>query len=257
MKRIIGLLIFMIVLPYPLFSQTEPLIKWSLSLSGGLAVPLAAYGKNDPEGSAVYNTEVQNPWIIGFQKGRSGFAGMGHYYNAELKVSLPNSIHFFLRSGQFVNPVTTAELSLFLSGKHGIEKVEHVDYEIFYMTPGVGYSKTLKNWDLGISVFAGYAQINYPYYRSILLYTTTDPPLIWGHDGERPRLNALTYGGGFNINYNFTSHWAIGLESTYQKAAFDYSMTTRIIPGFTPNPEFSDTVKASVLNAGLTVGYTF
>jgi hypothetical protein len=237
--KIIAIVLHLIVaLPISLFSQTEPSVKWSLSLSGGMAVPLSAYGKNDPEGSAIIHPEVQTPRIIGFQKSRSGFAKKGHYYNAELKLSLPNRIHFFLRSGQFVNPVTTAELSRFLTEKSRLQEVEHVDYEIFYFTPGIGYTKLFKNWVIGVGIFTGFAQSGYPYYKSILLYTTTDPPLIWGHDGERPRLNGLTYGGLLQIDYNITSHWTIGIESTFQKADFDYSMTTRIIPGFTPNPDF-------------------
>ena len=61
-------------------------------------------------------------------------------------------------------------------------------------------------------------------------------------------------GGLLSVNYKIKRITA-GIEMVYQKANFRYDMTTRVIPGYTPNPEIHDKVKVSLLNIGLQLAY--
>jgi len=261
MKQLTILSIFIFSGYTSLFAQDElPKPKrWSFSLSGGAAIPVGSYGKNDAVNAAIYRKDTPIPtFIIGFDKAKSGFAKVGYYYNAELQFKFNSGIALFLRSGQLSNSVQTAVLSNFLTDLNdGEVEVEHVDYNVFYITPGIGYSKQFNHFDVGLSVFTGYANCNYPYYKAILLFTTTNPPRFWAHSGERPDLNALIIGSSFNFDYSITSNFRIGLEWIYQRANFKYEMSTETIPGSSPNPMIEDTVKLNLANIGFKIGYRF
>jgi len=51
--------------------------KWEFSLSSGLSIPVASYGKKDPARSAIYIIGAPLPSVKGFDKGKSGFAKTG------------------------------------------------------------------------------------------------------------------------------------------------------------------------------------
>jgi len=246
-----------------LFAQDElPKPKrWSFSLSGGAAIPVGSYGKNDAVNAAIYlpdRPDAPIRYIIGFDKAKSGFAKTGYYYNADVQFKFNSGIFLSLRVGQINNPVQENVLSDFLTElSNGEVKVEHVDYSIFYIMPGIGYAKQFNNFDVGLSVFAGTANCNYPYYKGILLFTTTDPPEIWAHDGKRPNLNAFMIGSLLHLDYNITPKFAIGFEVMYQKADFGYEMTIRTIPGGSQNSTIEDIIKLNVVNIGIKIGYRF
>lgn len=256
MKQLIILFTFTIISCISLFAQNKEWRGWHFSLSTGAAIPVGNYAKDDAASAAIYKTE--EPYnIIGFAKSESGFAKIGYYYNAELQYKFNNGIAFSLRSGRLVNSVHTEGLSNYLTkiSNSGEVKVEHVDYNVFYVTPSVGYYKSFRSFDIGLNFFIGSAKCNYPYYKGILLYTTTDPPRIWAHDGERPNMNALMFGSLLNLNCRITSKFIVGLELTYQKANFEYEMMTRAIPGGNHNPLINDTIKLNVVNMGFKIGY--
>mgnify|MGYP000532151001 CR=1 FL=1 len=255
MKQLVTILILIIAGYLSLTAQSGLPKQWTFSLSSGGAIPVGIYGKNDAANAAIYMPDIQNPWIIGLDKEKSGFAKTGYYYNAEIKFRFNHGIAVFLRSGQFKNSVQTDGISQFLTEKFALQKLEHVDYEVFYITPGLEYSRQFNNFNVGLSAFAGSSNCNYPYYKSILLYITTDPPPTWGHEGKRPNLKALCIGSLLNLDYRITSRFLMGLEVMYQKADFKYEMTTRTIPGFSPNPTIQNTLKLSVVNIGLKIGY--
>ena len=112
----------------------------------------------------------------------------------------------------------------------------------------------LKDWNINFAILGGLARSNYPYYKGTLLYSTVTPPLIWTHEGDQPSLKAFMGGGLLSVNYKIKRITA-GIEMVYQKANFRYDMTTRVIPGYTPNPEIHDKVKVSLLNIGLQLAY--
>lgn len=258
MKRVLILLVLLLVSVKYLSAQ-ELSKRWQFFVSSGAALPIGNYGKNNPADAAVYRPDFQNTWVLGFHKEKSGFAKPGYYYNAALQFEFDNRIMLFLRSGNLTNSVQTNELSDFLteiSGNSPIQ-VEHVDYDVFYVASGVGYRKKIDNLFLGLGIFGGHANSSYPYYKAILLFTNTNPPIFWAHDGERPNLNGFTMGGLLNIDYNIASRFIVGLELTYQQANFNYEMRTRSIPGGCCFGIVNDVLKVSVINAGLKVGYKF
>jgi hypothetical protein len=258
MKKFIKLGVLILTLSLDLFGQEDIYNRFSISVSSGRAIPVASFGNRDIINSAIYTLEdVQKPWVIGIDKSKSGFADPGYYFNLEMKYMLNKFIGLRLRTGYTFNSIWTDGITQFLTTNYGDQKFEHDDYKIFHVAPGLGYEKKIGDFNLGVGVFSGLAITNYPYYKSILLYSTTDPPLIWAHDGKRSNLNTLLLGTSININYQKSPKINWGVELAYQSSNFDYSMTTRGIPGFSPNPEINDVLKTSILNVGLKFQYNF
>jgi hypothetical protein len=256
MKNLIILAMLILTLSQDLYSQGNIYSRFSMSISGGRAIPVGAFGNKDIINSAIYTTEdVQNPRIIGIDKSKSGFAEAGYFFNIEVKYMLNESFGLRLRTGYTFNSVMTKGITQFLSTNYGDQKFGHEAYKILHIAPGLGYEKKLGNFDLGVGVYSGIALTNYPYYESILLYTTTNPPQKWAHDGDRPNLKTLLLGASISIVYQKSSKLNWGIELAYQSANFDYSITTRVIPGFSPNPEINDALKTSNLNIGLKLHY--
>lgn len=230
--------------------------RLSISVVGGRSIPVGAFGKKNILNSAIYTSEdVLNPWIIGIDKSKSGFAQSGYFYNIQLNYSTNKSIVFLLRSGQTVNRVWTDGISNFLTNNYGDQKFEHVDYKIFYVSSGVDYEITKGNFSVCIGIFSGIAVSNYPYYQSILLYTTTNPPRIWAHEGEQPDLKGFFRGTHLSIDYRKSQKISWKFECAFQRADFDYKMTTRIIPGGNPNAQINDRLKTSLICLGLGIEY--
>lgn len=248
----------MLTLSLDLLGQDDIYNRFSISVSGGRAIPIGSFGNKDIISSAIYTPEdVQNPLVIGIDKSKSGFAESGYFFNIEMKYMLNQSFGLRLRTGYTFNSVWTEGITQFLSTNYGDQKFEHEDYKIFHAAPGLGYEKKIGIFNLGVGVYSGIAFTNYPYYESILTYTTTNPPLKWAHDGDLPNLKALLLGASINIEYQKSSKLNWGIELSYQNSNFDYSMTTRVIPGGSPNPEINDTLKTSILNVGLKLQYNF
>ncbi|MFN3840893.1 MAG: hypothetical protein ACK4RF_09310 [Cyclobacteriaceae bacterium] len=258
MKNFIILSVLMLTLSTDLLGQDDIYNRFSISVSGGRAIPVGSFGNKSIINSAIYTPEdVQNPWVIGIDKSKSGFAEPGYFVNLEMKYMLNQSFGLRLRTGYTFNSVWTEGITQFLSTNYGDQKFEHEDYKIFHAAPGLGYEIKMGIFNLGIAIYSGLALTNYPYYESILLYTTTNPPIIWAHDGERPTLSAFLIGGALNIDYKVTSQLRWSIECSFQNSNFNYSISTRFIPGGNPNPEINDILKTSILNIGLRLQYTF
>jgi hypothetical protein len=256
MKNLIIIPVLILTLCFDLSGQEDIQNKFSISLSSGMAIPIGSFGNMDIINSAIYTPEeVQNPWVIGIDKSKSGFAEPGLFLNLEMKYLLNQSIGLLFQTGYSSNSVATEVITQFLTGNYGNQIFKHDNYEIVHFAPGIGYQKKLGNFNLGAGVFSGLALTKYPYYESILLFSTTDPPLKWAHDGDRPNLKALFFGTSINLLYQKNSKFNWGLEVSYQSSNFDYSMKTRVIPGSSPNPEFNDTLKTKNLNIGLKLQY--
>ncbi len=256
MKSFVFLSISFLLVRGHVYAQGGSNDKLSISFAAGRAIPVGSFGNKDIVNSAIYTTEnVQNPWIIGIDKSKSGFAEPGYFANLEMKYLISQSVGLRLRTGYTFNSVYTTGITQFLTTRYGDQQFEHDNYQILHIAPGLGYEKKFGNFNLGVGIFSGLAFTNYPYYESILFYTTTDPPLKWAHDGNQPNLTTPILGGALNINYQTRSKLSWGFELSYQNANFDYSMSTRVIPGSSPNPVINDKLKTSALCIGLHVQY--
>jgi hypothetical protein len=241
-----------------LYAQENIFSRISLSFSSGPAIPVGSFGDKSVINSLIYTPEdVQNPWVIALDKSKSGFAEPGFFFNLEMKYRLNQHIGLCFRAGHTYNSVSTEGVTQFFTANYGNQKFEHEPYRIFHVAPGLGYEKRVRKFNLGVGVFSGLAVANYPYYQSILLFTTTNPPAIWAHDGERPALKAFLIGVALNINHKITSRLWWGIECSFQNSNFEYSMTTRAIPGGNPNPEINNILRTSNVNIGLRLQYNF
>ena len=239
-------------------AQEDGSSKFSVSVSGGSTIPVGSFGNKDIVNAAIYTPEdVQNRWIIGIDKSKSGFAEPGYFLNLELKYMLIQSFGLRLRTGYTFNNVYTEGISQFLTTNFGEQQFEHDSYHIYHIAPGLGYEKRVGNFIFGTGVYSGIAFTSSPYYQSTLLYIPIDPPLIWARDGDRQNLQSLLLGAAVNIDYVSSSKINWGIELSYQSANFDSSMRTRLIPGSSPNPEINDVLKTSNLNIGLRLQYNF
>ncbi len=258
MKNRVILSVLMLTPCADLLSQDDIHNRFSISISGGWAIPVGSFGKKNIFTSAIYTPEdVQNPWVIGIDKSKSGFAEPGHFVNLEMKYMPNKYIGLRLRTGYTFNSVRTEGITQFLTSRYGDQKFKHDDYKLLHIAPGLGYEKQIGNFNLGVGLYSGVALTNYPYYESTLLYTATNPPRIWAHDGERPTLKSFLISGAINIDYKVTSKLTWSIECSLQNSNFNYSVRTRIIPGGNPNPEINDSLKTLNLNIGLKLKYNF
>lgn len=237
--------------------QNENSKKFEISMIPGLSLPIASYGRKNPEKSAIYIIQASLPSVKGFDKGRSGFAKIGYDYNIELSYSLSSSLKLLLRTGTFSNPVETNSMSDFLTHLNGDRetRVDERDYTYFYATPGFGYRYVLRNFDLGFDIFAGYSMTKYPYYKFVLLFTTVDPPIIFAHLGPKPTLHGFTYGSQVSADYNISDHVIIGFNLAFQSANFKYKVQPSSYPGGgSTNFDYHDILKTRILNIGVKLG---
>ena len=240
--------------------QSDKTTKLDISISGGLSLPVGSYGNKSPLKSAIYVEGAPALTVKGFAKDRSGFAKTGYCYNLEIKYKLTTSLRLLLLAGTYSNTVETDGMSDFLTQvKDNREtKVEEDDYSFLYFTPGIGYYYSLNKFELGLNLFMGYSISSFPYYKFIFLYTTLDPPPIFAHYGPKPDLGAFTLGTSLSATYNVFNRFRIGIDILYQRANFEYNMSPMTIPGGNPGIyNFSDILKARVINTGLKIGYSF
>lgn len=192
--------------------------------------------------------------MIGIDKSVSGFANPGYSYHAQVGYGFSGRFFAFVRAGGSVNPVSEKTIEEFFTDMYSTEEqFHHTDYRLFTVTPGLGYSILSGAWGLHAGLFAGYGQCDYPYFERRLTFLGNGT--IWAHNGDRPNLSTWATGGLVNLSYG-RGRLRTGLEIAYQRADFDYTMTTRMIPGGSPNPEYQDTLKTSLLHIGLQLSYS-
>jgi hypothetical protein len=216
--------IILLLSSLPSFSQELKEKKWNIMISSGAAIPVGSYGNTDASSAAII-PQPQN-FLAAFDKGKSGFAKIGYYINAETQFRLKSGVFFLLRGGKIVNAVSTESLSDYLTQRFGTPvNVDHDDYRINYIAPGIGFSKTYKTIEFGFDIFIGYANCNYPYYKGVKLNSNTDPKIIWAHSGERPNLESVTLGNGIFLHYKLLEKLMIGLDCSFQYAQFQEDLT--------------------------------
>ncbi|NEW83926.1 MAG: hypothetical protein GZ094_16380 [Mariniphaga sp.] len=259
MKQLsIILCIFSCLIPH-MFAQNKLHDRFSFSISSGAAIPVGTFGMKDISNAAIYYVPVNEPaqkYFIGIDKSKSGFAKVGYYYNAQFSYRITNHLFLFLRAGQTTNSVQTSVISEFVTqfNKEPEEFVE-VDYKIGSVTPGLGYTMSLKQWDISLGLFGGRARSNFPLYKAIYLNSGT-PPSIWAFEGETPNLFSFSKGGELSVNRQI-KRISAGLEITYQNSNFKYDIKFRRIPGYDYGPIVHDKLIVSLLTVGLQLAYTF
>jgi len=239
--------------------QDEKTKKFEISIVTGLSIPIGSYGKKDPGYSAIYIDKEVLQSIRGFDKGKSGFAKTGFDYNLEINYKLTSALKLVLRTGTFSNSVETTGMSEFLTHIYDDReiKVEENDYRYIYITPGISYCYSVDNFDFGADISMGYSMTNYPYYKFVLLFTLTDPPIIVAHDGPQPDLSAFMIGSSLTANYNVFKQFKIGFVLSYRSTNFSYDLSPRSIPGGSTSFDFSDILKVRVLNTEFKISYNF
>lgn len=261
MKALSCLIIYLLsFLTIKVSAQTEKTNKFEFSLSSGLSLPVASYGRKDVNKSAIYIINAPLPSVKGFDKGKSGFAKTGFDYNFEVSYKLSKSLKVLLRAGTFSNSVETNGMSEFLTQLYdGREiKVEEGAYKYLYITPGIGYYYSFKKFDFGLDFLVGYSVTEYPYYKFVYLFTTVNPPIIFAHLGPKPNLSSFTMGTLLSASYNITDRLILGINFVYQGANFKYSVQPSSYPGGGgTNFDYSDILKMKVLNTGFKLGYSF
>ncbi len=238
------------------FAQSKISDRLSISLSGGLSVPIGSYSGSNALESASYGPEDIYSFLIGFSKEKNGFAKIGSYYLAEVKYRTAKQWLFLLRVGQFTNEVEADNISAFLTDDifYFQTNVAHVDYTIFHITPGVGYAFSKNLFEFDVILFSGYARCNYPNYA-----TTIENNRLrhWNHRGEMPDLESLAIGASFSALYHLSPKFTLGIECSYLHSGFEYSMQNELYPGGTEGYEFDDKLKVRVLNTGIKIAYKF
>lgn len=246
-------IIFLLLSSHQSFCQEVKTKRWTFLVGSGVATPVGSYRNDNAYSAALYFPEPPN-FLLGFDKSKSGFAKPGYYLNTEVQFKLRSGVFFLLRGGKAVNTVNTKELSDFLTNWFGAQEFQHVDYSLKYLTSGVGFIKTLNDFDIGFDIFVGYANCNYPYYKSILQNNSAE---FWAQDGDQPTLESPTFGSQVFLHYTLLTNLSIGLDCSFQIAQFDYKISNRKIPGGSNIYEIEDTLKVALVNIGISLGYKF
>jgi hypothetical protein len=243
--------------------QQDKSSKLEISLGGGLSLPVGSYSNNNPSESAIY-VNPTFPTIIGFAKEENGFAKKGSYFDFQVDYKLTPKLKLLLNCGTFNNQVDKSGMSdLLVKTVYNNEirevVVNHESYKYLFITPGIGYYYSFNKINLGLNLFIGYLMTGFPYYEFVYYYTAIPyPGSIFGHDGPRPNLGALTLGTSLSVSYNLSDRLKVGLNTYYQRANFAYKMHNKFLYNSSGDIyEISDILKVRVLNTGLTFKYSF
>lgn len=260
MKKLIIISLLFVFFFVPIVAQNKKTGKLEIRIGGGASLPIGSYSQSNPLKSAILDENAAFTRIIGFAKSKNGFAMPGNNFNLELRYKLSSSLRIILLTSRFVNPIKSSGMTDYLIQVYSLDqKMQESDYRILSLAPGIGYEYRLSKFDFNINLFLGYALAKYPYYKFILLYTetSTNPPLIFAHDGTEPTLKSFIYGTSLSANYNISSKFKVGVEAFSQKASFAYHMSNKVIPGGSTAYEISDALNVNVINIALSIGYSF
>ena len=263
-KPIIFINLILFLICWDVVAQNDNGRRWEFFIGSGLSFPVGVYSKKNPEKSAILNYLGDNSFkvISGFAKEKCGFAKTGWNYSAGLKYYLSPKFMFVIHAGRFINHVETDRIAKYLTGVTNKNMgFSEPDYELIFFTAGIGYTLSVKKFDINLILNAGYSRSDFPYYEQVLLFTSMPPeyfpPVIFAHDGPRPDLNSLAVGGGISVYYPIGKRIKTGLQALYQQANFAYHMSNHAIPGGSETFEIDDILKVRVINADLVLSYVF
>lgn len=235
------------------FSQENPPQRISLSVSAGPAFPVGVFGGNNMEEAAIYFPDSSIPNLASISKDSNGFAKVGYSIHGTLNYHFASHFYVFLRSGVTNNPISVTEMEDFVNDLYGLDfRFSHENNNMLSIAPGLGYFLKKGSWEYRTGIFLGYGQINYPYYEMVRV--VGNETLTWAHAGSRPSLSSITVGGNLQVS-RAIGKFQLGLEVSYQRADFDYSIFPRTSPGGSQSVTYEDTIKVRTLNFGLFLLY--
>ncbi|KPQ19821.1 MAG: hypothetical protein HLUCCX10_01380 [Algoriphagus marincola HL-49] len=253
MKNLILLVLFFGFTLQSSFSQVNPPRRFSLSISAGPAIPVGVFGGKNMENAAVYFPDSSVPNLASISKASNGFAKVGYSIHGTLNYHFASNFYVFLRSGVTNNPISVVEMEDFVNDLYGLDfRFSHENNNMLSITPGLGYFLKKGSWEYRTGIFLGYGQINYPYYEMVRV--VGNETLTWAHAGSRPSLSSITVGGNLQVS-RAIGKFQLGLEVSYQRADFDYSIFPRTSPGGSQSVTYEDTIKVRTLNFGLFLLY--
>lgn len=253
MKNLFLLLLFFGFMLQSSFSQENPPQRISLSVSAGPAFPLGVFGGNNMEEAAIYFPDSSIPNLASISKASNGFAKVGYSIHGTLNYHFASHFYVFLRSGVTNNPISVTEMEDFVNDLYGLDfRFSHENNNMLSITPGLGYFLKKGSWEYRSGIFLGYGQINYPYYE--MVRSVGNETLTWAHVGSRPNSSSITAGGNLQVSRAIWK-FQLGLEASYQRADFDYSIFPRTSPGGSQSVTYEDTIKVRTLNFGLFLLY--
>ena len=251
-----------------LFAQTDTIGRFTVSIGGGLALPVGSYASHDANEAAVFRGKDYGNKILGFSKKKNGFAETGYSVNLDIDYSLSSKWFVFIRGGYLSNKINTETMVDFFHNEY-VEAnvpvlpttVDHDDMNVLYLAPGIGYQFRIHKLHLGLSAFAGWGWSNYPGYLVVAndffhFGQKWDSPHLC--DGcEAPNLSSAVFGGILSVKYFMSNRVSLGLEISYFQSGFDYTMQNYHWPGGGPVSPFDDTVVIRLFNPQFKVGYSF
>jgi hypothetical protein len=246
--------------PACLQAQQSKLSGLSLSVSGGLAIPVGAYKSNNPENSVIL-TESGFPMFNGFNKRGNAAALQGYTWNAEVKYALPTNWAFSFSVTSTFNTVETDLINTYLNDQFGRQglvtyQVNQRDYQVMFYSLGVNKLRYWKNIFAGGGVDIGLGIMNFPLYDVTIIETSSGNNYPIYHFGYTPKSKSFTLGLEAEAGYKFSSHFSTSFNIIYRTADFLYDIGLMPVGG--PSGYlFVDTINYRQLLPSLKVCYHF
>jgi hypothetical protein len=234
--------------------------RWSVSVSGGLAIPLGAYKSTNPE-SSVVTGELGFPMFNGFNKKENAAALQGYTWNAEVKYTLPSNWAFSFAVTNTFNMVETDVIDAYLNDQFGRQgsvtyQVNQRDYQVMFYSLGVNKLRNWKNFFAGGGVDIGLGIMNYPLYDVTIIITSSGDNIPIYHVGYTQNSKSFALGLEAEAGYKFSSHFSTSLNIIYRTADFLYDIGLQPVGG-SASYLFVDTINYRQLLPSLKVCYHF
>jgi hypothetical protein len=236
-SSVAGILIvfFKLCVLLPVHAQELKQPQWSVSVSGGLAIPVGAYKSTNPE-SSVVTGELGFPMFNGFNKKGNAAALQGYIWNAEVKYTLPSDWAFSFAVTSTFNQVETDVIDAYLNDQFGRQglvtyQVNQRDYEVMFYSLGAKKSKQWEHFFAGGGVDVGLGIMNFPLYDVTIIVTSSGNNHPFYHVGYTPNSKSFALGLEAEAGYKFSSHFSTSLNIIYRTADFLYDIGLQPVGG--------------------------
>lgn len=247
----ISLLITLIISVVSYSSAQNRKLKWDISVSYGVALPVGGFEKIAPAKNLVAIPSgiagQFNYYLYGIAKDGNSYATNGQFGSFEIKYHigkhwlLATSLHHTRNSVNaqpfydYINAIQIAKVTF----------ISNNDYNVTAFSVGFGYNIYHKNFRLTLTPVIGQASISSPDY----VFEWYTYPFIF----DVTKLsNSLLLGLHGNIGYKFGSRFYTSLKVDFDSANFDYTVKRR-----SPGTTFlfiDDRITYRIFKLGLTFG---
>ena len=245
----ISVLFVVLIIRLNSVSYAQDLSRWSVSLSYGIASPIAGFQKAAPEKTVVYDPYTPGvAFYNGFDKQGNSAAKAGTFFSLGLNYLITKKWIVFLDFGNTTNSVNVESVMDYWKVIYGpVANTVQNDYQTMFALTGIGYKLKWKKLDLMITQKIGWAIMQFPDYR------------FGGWINERPEapLQSFMVGWGIKASYFLNKNIFTGIAVSFTTADFNYSVALRVVPGGSTIISKSDQVSYRQLTTGIHVGYRF